>query len=152
MRPGARAAARLVGAHLAGALAVLALAGPASAERPEILYMLHCRGCHQPDGAGSQREGVPALAGELGRFLTVPGGRAYLVQVPGSAQSPLDDADLARLLNWMVERFGPEAVARDFRRYTGPEVAEHRATRLTDVEAVRARLVKQFEATRATSP
>jgi hypothetical protein len=72
------------------ALVVLGVTAPARAESPEILYMLQCRGCHRPDGAGTPGV-VPPLAGFVGRFLGVPGGREFLVRVPGSAQSPLTD-------------------------------------------------------------
>ena len=136
---------------LAIALLAAGLAGPAAAERPEILYMLHCRGCHLPDGAGAPGS-VPDLRGQLGSFLRVPGGREYLVRVPGSASAPIDDAELASLLNWMVGRFGPAEVAGDFRRYSGPEVARYRASPLTDVDAVRAELVARIAAGAAASP
>ncbi len=139
------------GLALAAALLAFGPAAPSAAERPEILYMLHCRGCHLPDGAGSPGS-VPDMRDQLGRFLRVPGGREYLVQVPGSASAPLDDAELAALLNWMIVRFGPAEVARDFRRYTGPEVARHRATPLTDVDALRARLVRRIEASEPATP
>ena len=75
----------------------------------------------------------------------MPGGREYLVQVPGSASAPITDAELAALLNWMIETFGPVEVASDFRRYSGSEVKRYRATPLTDVGALRARLVRRFE-------
>jgi hypothetical protein len=131
----------------AGAALLLALAttGPASAERPEIQYMLHCQGCHLADGTGSER-GVPSLSGFVARFLTVPGGREYLVRVPGSAQSPLGDAELAALLNWMIGRFGPAEDAQGFLPFTASEVGRLRADPLVDVAAVRARLVRRIEA------
>ncbi len=127
-------------AALALALALLPVAGWAG---PEIDYMLHCRGCHLADGAGSPGA-VPDMRDTLGRFLEVPGGRAFLVQVPGSAQSPLDDATLAALLNWMIREFGPAAVAADFAPYSAEEVARYRAEPLTEVDAVRADLVARF--------
>ncbi|WP_152223455.1 hypothetical protein [Pseudomonas sp. SCB32] len=34
---------------------------------------------------------MPAFPGLLGKFLSVPGGREYLVQVPGSVLSGLSD-------------------------------------------------------------
>ena len=71
--------------------------------------MLECRGCHLPDGSGAT--GVPDLRDGIGRFVSVDGGRAYLVQVPGSSQSALDDAALAAVLNWMIRAFGPAEVA-----------------------------------------
>jgi len=133
------------------ALLAIGWAKPSGAERPEILYMLHCQGCHLADGAGSPGS-VPDLRDQLGSFLGVPGGREYLVRVPGSASAPIDDAELASLLNWMVVRFGPAEVARDFRRYSGPEVARCRASPLTDVGALRARLVQQIAPDAPGSP
>lgn len=123
--------------------AVLAVAAPAAAESAEILYMLQCRGCHRPDGRGTPGV-VPALAGHLGRFLSVPGGREYLVRVPGSAQSPLSDAELAEVLNWMVQRFGPSEVAHRFEPYTADEVARVRRPPLTDVRSVRRQLLEEI--------
>ena len=60
----------------------------AQAATPALDYMLHCRGCHLADGTGSPGA-VPSLTGLFGKFLWVPGGREYLVRVPGSAKSPL---------------------------------------------------------------
>ena len=122
------------------------LAGSARAEAPPILYMLECQGCHLADGAGAAGK-VPALKGFVGRFLTVAGGREYLVQVPGSAQSRLDDAELASVLNWIVAQFGPEAIAADFVPFTAQEVASYRGQPLTDVEAVRRELMRRMSGT-----
>ena len=133
-------------AMLAGALA-LAGASPASAEAPQINYMLQCQGCHRADGSGSPGA-VPPLTGFMGTFLTVPGGREYLVRVPGSAQSPLSDADLARVLNWMIRTFGPPAIAADFEPFRADEVARFRASPLTDVDSVRRALVRAIERAR----
>jgi mono/diheme cytochrome c family protein len=102
--------------------------------------MLHCQGCHRPDGAGAPGA-VPRLQGFVGEFLTVPGGREYLVRVPGSSQSPLDDAALAAVLNWMVRSFGPAEVAADFTPFTADEVARTRRPPLQRVRAVREALV-----------
>ncbi len=135
--------------RLAGAL-VLALLGvvPAGAESPEVLYMLQCRGCHRPDGASTPGL-VPPLVDQVGRFLTVPGGREFLVRVPGSAQSPLSDRELAEVLNWMVRRFGPADVAQAFVPYTESEVASVRRPPLTDVTPVRRELLARIEAAQA---
>ena len=127
------------------AVLLLGGAGPAHADRAHVDYMLHCQGCHLPDGRGSP-DAVPDFVDHVGRFLEVPGGRAYLVQVPGSAHSPLDDAALAAVLNWIVRAFGPEAVARRFTPYAAAEVARHRATPLDDVAAVRAALLRRMTA------
>lgn len=127
----------------AAALAILAVAGPARGESPRVLYMLHCQGCHLADGAGKPGA-VPALPGNLGRLALVPGGRAYLVQVPGSAHSPLGDAELASVLNWMVASFAAPADAAAFAPYDAEEVARHRAIALLDVAAARADLERRL--------
>jgi len=124
------------------ALALLASASTVQAG-PRVDYMLHCQGCHLPDGSGTPGR-VPALRGQVARFLQVEGGRAYLVRVPGSAFSALDDARLAAVLNWMVAEFGPSESARGFRGYTAAEVAPLRADALVDVDAERARLLKNL--------
>src|SRR6185503_18374901 len=80
---------------------------------PALDYTLNCQGCHRADGAGTPGS-VPALAGSVARFLAVPGGREYLVRVPGVSQAGLDDAALADVLNWMVDRFDREHVPADF--------------------------------------
>lgn len=138
---------RSAGARRLAACAPLGLAlaagTPAAAETPRVLYMLHCQGCHLPDGAGKPGE-VPSLVGTLGRLLAVPGGRAFLVQVPGSAQSPLGDAELASVLNWMVASLGGLAGSAGFVPYDAAEVARLRATPLVDVAATRAELVRRM--------
>jgi mono/diheme cytochrome c family protein len=120
----------------------LSLASSAAADSA-VDYMLQCQGCHLADGSGAPGS-VPSLAG-LARFLAVPGGRDYLVRVPGVAQSPLDDARLAALLNWMLRRFDPQGLPADFADYSEEEVARVRRPPLTDVEGERARLLGLLE-------
>lgn len=124
--------------------AALVASGPAAAEGPRINYMLQCQGCHLADGRGSP-QAVPALRDFVGKFLRVPRGREYLVRVPGSAQSPLGDAELAEVLNWMVRQFGPAEIAAAFDPFSAPEVARYRDPPLTDVDSLRRDLVEQME-------
>jgi hypothetical protein len=85
---------------------------------------------------------VPPVRGEVGAFLSVPGGREFLIRVPGTAQSELSDARVAALLNWMLCEFSPEQLPADFVPFTQAEVGRHRRPPLTDVEAVRRELVR----------
>ncbi len=126
-----RAAIALAVAVFAGAGATATAAG----NPPEINYMLHCQGCHLPGGIGHPGI-VPKMQGEIGAFLDSAAGRAYLVQVPGAAQSSLDDAELAAVLNWMLPAFDKRVKA-DFTRYTAQEVARYRETQLTNVSSLR---------------
>lgn len=123
------------------ALALLALPVAAVAERsPQANYMIHCQGCHLPDGAG-RPPAVPSLVTDMAPFLAVEGGRAYLVQVPGTANSPLDDAETAALLNWMLATYAGASLPDGFTPYTAAEVARHRAGRLINAAARRDELL-----------
>ena len=124
------------------ALVVMA-ATCAHAYGPGVEYALNCQGCHRADGAGTPGS-VPPLADAVARFLAVPGGREYLVQVPGVAQAPLDDATLAGVVNWMLERFDKAHIPAGFVPYTADEIGRLRTKPLTDVEGVRSRLLAEI--------
>jgi hypothetical protein len=130
-----------------GALACL-VAAAARAEDPRVDYMLQCQGCHLADGSGSPGA-VPDLRGSLGRLVSVPGGREYLVRVPGAAQSPLSDQRLAALLDWMLREFGGAGAAVDFEPYRPEQVARWRAEPYLDVQAVRRELINRIDAAAA---
>ena len=136
-------------AILAVCLVAATCAPPArAAERtPAVDYALHCQGCHLANG-GATLGRVPALAGSLARFTRIPGGRAYLVRVPGVAQAPLDDDALAALLNWVLGRFASGGVAPGFLPYGAEEVGRLRRLPLLDVEAERRRLMGEGPAER----
>lgn len=129
-------------ARVAALFLGLLAATPALAASPAVDYALNCQGCHLDDGAGTPGS-VPALAGSVGRFMRVQGGREYLVQVPGVATSPLDDAALAAVLNWMLERFGRPELPAKFEAYRASEVGALRQKPLTNVDRVRADLLRE---------
>lgn len=111
--------------------------GVSNAQRAWQHWTLNCQGCHRPDGTGSEGT-APGLAQTVGRFLRVPGGREYLGRVPGVAASPLSDADLAEVLNWMLWRFDAADVPAAFVPYTALEVGHLRSQPLR-MEAARVR-------------
>ncbi len=96
-------------------------------------YLLSCAGCHTLDGSGSAR--VPSLHG-IDRLLAKPGGRDYVMRVPGVASAPLSDARLAALLDWIFTSFGNHAAP----GFMPAEVGAARATPLLDPRAARATL------------
>lgn len=110
---------------------------------PHVNYMLHCQGCHLPGGIGHPGI-VPTLSNNVGKFLHVPGGREYLVQVPGSAQSSLDNAQLAEVLNWLVKEFDQEHAPQDFPGFTADEVAKYRSVRIRNVTQIRTELLGKY--------
>lgn len=103
-------------------------------------WAMQCRGCHGANGENS-RNGVPVLAGEVAKFLSVAGGRGFLVQVPGVANAPLSDKRLADLTNWMLVTFDAAHMPPDFVPYQASEVGRLREKALAvEVNAVRRKL------------
>jgi len=109
---------------LIGAAGVMP-AGIADPQHAWQNWTLNCQGCHRPDGSGSAAT-APPLKGSVARFLAVPGGRDYLVRVPGVATSALSDADLAEVLNWLLRRFDPADIPAGFKAYTAAQVGRLR--------------------------
>jgi hypothetical protein len=118
-------------------LAAAALAS-AQALEPSMNYTLQCMGCHTPDGS-EVPDRVPAIRATLLAFAGMPAGRQFLVQVPGAAQSTLSNAELAELLNWMIENLSIDTGR--FTRFTEEEVAGYRKQVIVDVRATRKRLL-----------
>jgi len=133
-------------ARFAVALAAcISIVGPGSvAADPHADYMLHCQGCHGPDGAGAPGA-VPTFRGQVGKFLLVPGGREYLIRVPGVSQSELSDARVAEVLNWIVAELDGGGQPAGEARFTADEVSRHRRPPLADVDAVRAGLMRELQ-------
>jgi mono/diheme cytochrome c family protein len=127
-------------------IAALSFAGPALAGGPPAeLYTLNCWGCHKPHAEGIPGT-VPRLANSMGYFLHVPGGREYLVEVPGVAASSLSDAEVAEVLNWLLFTFNKAETPADFKPYTAAEVARYRPHQLIKITETRDELVKQLKA------
>jgi mono/diheme cytochrome c family protein len=107
---------------------------------PRINYMLQCMGCHTPDGSGEPGR-VPSIKDTLAPFALTPDGRRFLIQVPGASQSTLTDAELAELLNWMIQNLSVPKPAH-FTQFTAAEVTRYRRNPLVDVQGTRQRLVR----------
>lgn len=118
----------------------------APASRAQTQYVHHCTGCHLADGSGAPSKGIPSMRGLLGQFLKVPGGREFIVQVPGVMNSPLNDADIAGLMNWLLPYVAGDTVPTDAAPYTAEEIARLRRSRPVDVLATRQRLVAAMQA------
>jgi hypothetical protein len=121
------------------AAAVLA-PSPGHAEDARTAYWLHCAGCHLLDGTSAPPE-VPTLIDEPGRILGLPGGREYLVRIPGVAQAGLGDEKLAEVLNFILEEFSPETTPVDFEPFNTEEVGRVRDRVLIDPLRRRAEIV-----------
>lgn len=109
--------------------------------RAARLYAENCQGCH--GAAGRSVQEIPALAGRAGYFARSAEGRRYLVQVPNVALNPNSDADIAALMNWMLNAFSADELPPSFTPYSADEVAAARGERI-DVAATRRRVVAQL--------
>jgi hypothetical protein len=124
-------------------LLVFAAATPTRAESPQNLYTLNCWGCHRANGEGVAGTAPPLT--NAADFLRVPGGREYLIRVPGVSQSMLDDADTALVMNWILETFSKGRVPADFQPFTAPEIHHARAEpHLFDITEIRTQLLKKM--------
>jgi len=98
---------------------------------PEVDYLLHCSGCHMPDGSGLAPV-VPTLRDIPGRMLAKPEGRSYIVRVPGVAQAPISDRKLTEVLNWILNEFSSTTLPENFEPLTVEEVSQARGRLLAD--------------------
>ena len=105
--------------------------------------MLQCQGCHKANGGGIEGS-VPDLRTFGKLLLAVPEGRQFYVSVPGSANSPLTDQELAEVLNFIVSDILDDAEdqADSLSRFTGDEIARYRSLKIPDVLERRKELVK----------
>ena len=119
----------------------------AASADPRQDYILNCMGCHLVDGSGAP-PAIPRLKDRVGYYLTIPQGRAYLAQVPGAANSLLDDRQLTAVLNWIVDEFAGASRPPQFEPFVIDEVAQYRHNRPDDIDALRhtlaARIVSAY--------
>lgn len=128
----------------AALLAGLLLAAPlALADDGPAIFAARCAACHQADAAGTPGL-APSLASTLGARAARPAGRAYLMQVllagmngPISSQGQqfngfmpafgeLSDAELAAVLNHVLQQFNGAQLAPGFAPLTAAELASAR--------------------------
>jgi len=127
---------------LALLLGTSVMAAEINPQRAQFNYQMSCQGCHAPDGSGANA--VPRMRDYVGIFLSTQAGREYLVRVPGSAVSALDDAELAEVLNWIVLEFAGNSAVEPFERYSAQEVGRLRQQPLNEVVQYRAQLLAEI--------
>ena len=115
----------------------------AFAASPRINYLLYCSGCHRVNGEGKPPN-VPTLREELGNMVGVEEMRSYLVRIPGASQAPINDSELAEVINWVLQEFNADTLPAGFEKYTGEEVSEARKHVLADPLRYRAEYWKEY--------
>lgn len=99
-------------------------------------YLLHCSGCHLPDGSGMPPE-VPSLRTGIGKLVSMPASRDYIARVPGASQVPISDAQLTAVLNWVLTTFNADSLPANLSPLTVDEVGRSRRNVLADPEKYR---------------
>jgi hypothetical protein len=79
----------------------------------------------------------------------IPEGREFVLRVPGVAQSPLTDADIAAVLNWMARNLSDAPLPAGFRNYNPGEVRALRGRPLAQVSEARQKLLERVHRPRA---
>lgn len=130
-------------AACAVALVLFIATAPVSAYQPKVNYQLQCMGCHHGDGAGEPGR-VPSIRRTLVPFSMLPAGRDFVLRVPGVAQAPLSDAEIAALLNWMVRNLSDVALPNGFVDFSAEEVGNVRHRSLVGVSDVRRQLLERI--------
>ena len=126
-------------------LLLLLTAATGAAEDPKVSYWLHCGGCHRLDGSSAPPE-VPTLLEEPGRIAALPGGREYLARVPGVAQAGINDAELADVLNYVLQTFSAATLPPCFRAYSPAEIGRLRRHVLEDPLRHRSEILGSYDA------
>lgn len=106
-------------------------------------YQMFCQGCHAADGTG--HKSVPELKNFMHKFMASQQGREYLVQVPGAANSVLDDEQLTEVMNWMLRNFTDSSNAPTWKPYEVHEISEYRQSPLYETVEYRRNLIANLK-------
>ena len=101
-------------------------------------FMLQCQGCHRADGAGIVGS-VPDLRTYGRLFLTSGKGRRYYVSVPGSANAPLSNDELADVLNYIIDAIimPADGSSKPIQYFDESEVGNYRQEKIVNVAQFR---------------
>jgi len=125
-------------------LRALRRGSPAAERSAAVNYVLHCSGCHGMDGSGHESAGIPDFRAAVGAFAMDPEGRTYLLHVPGIVNASMTDAEIAGVLNYVMDRWSAEKGR--FARFTAEEAGERRAHKVSDVVALRRQIAARLNA------
>jgi len=117
-----------------------------AAATPQQDYVTHCMGCHGPTGAGVPGK-IPPLRETLPAFARTSEGRAFLLSVPGASNSSLTDAELAAVVNFLLERYWADTGAGERHVFTTDEVARLRRPPLSQVRQARTAVLRSLAGT-----
>ena len=104
-------------------------------------YILHCSGCHTLTGEGTVNGGIPAFPDSIQHIAGLENGRTYMVHVPGVISNDMSDAEIAAVLNYILDQWGGGEG-----HFSADEVTARRAQEIGDVVVYRRRVVEELRA------
>lgn len=110
----------------------------------KLNYTLQCQGCHRATGEGIVGS-VPDLRYVGAPLLRMQEGRRFFVAVPGSANAPLTDRQLADVLNYIISEILVVSDDAQPMYFSEAEVTKFRAYKIADVASLREELVARVE-------
>jgi cytochrome c553 len=111
---------------------------------PAVNYQLRCAGCHGQDGMGVSSAGIPPFPGFIDGFFQTAASRLYLMHVPGINTASLSDPEIARVMNYVGQRWGQDDTPRT--DFTPEEVTALRQQPVQDVVALRRSVIAELTA------
>ena len=123
-------------------LLLMPAAARADGHSARFNYLLRCSGCHDQDGSGLPKAGIPALPGYIDAFAGDERGRTYTVHVPGVSSTGLNSAEIAAVLNYVIDQWGDPSRIKPF---TEAEVERRKAEPVSDVVAYRRDIVARLK-------
>lgn len=131
-------------AATAAALALVLATGAQAQERSaRANYVLLCSGCHNVSGLGSEEGGIPAFPGSVGKIAAFDRGRTYMMHVPGVVSNSMSNAEIAAVMNYILDTWAPEAGAAPF---TAEEVTARRKLPIPDIVVERREVTEELAA------
>jgi hypothetical protein len=91
-------------------------------------------------GMGTVSGGIPPFPNSVGHIASIDMGRTYILHVPGVISTNMTDAEVAAVLNFILEYWGDGHGA----PFTATEVTERRAVPVEDVVVFRRSVVDEL--------
>ncbi|WP_417308728.1 c-type cytochrome [Devosia sp.] len=125
--------------------AITTLPAQAADRAADTNFVLKCVGCHLTDGSGLPSAGIPDFVDQVGVFAALPEGRAYLLHVPGVIGSSLSDAEIADVLNYVMDTWAGPSLPEHYTPFTPAEVAELKAQNVGNAVKYRRLVVERLK-------
>lgn len=116
---------------------------PGDSGKARAKYILHCSGCHGLNGEGTIEGGIPGFPKSVRYIADLEQGRDYILHVPGVVSTNMPDADVAEVLNYILDRWGGDE---DPAYFSAEEVTRRRSKPDRDIVMFRREITRNLRA------